>query len=118
MGALRRYRRPLAVVLTAAAVDLLARFVFGFDMAKVVPMEAIIFLASAILFALLARTPDAGLRRLDLWLAAVFALAALRSALWATGLDVVVANMVILIVGAVGGAWIWIRTRRRAARRG
>ena len=121
MGALRRYRRPLVVVAAATVLDLLARVGFGFDMEYVVPAEAALFLVAAVLFAFFGRAPDAadpGVRRLDRWLAALFALASLRSALWAAGLDVYVANMVILIVGAVAGGSIWIRSRRRTARKG
>jgi len=119
MGALRRYRRPLSVVAAATALDLLARVVFGFDMAKVVPVEASLFLVAAILFALFGRTSDAadpGVRRADLWLAVLFALASLRSGMWAAGLDVYVAKMVILTVAAAAGIGAWIGRRKRANR--
>ncbi len=117
MGVLRRYRRPLVVVAATTALDLLARVGFGFDMARVVPVEAALFLATAILFAFLGRGRDAGdpaVRRVDLWLAALFALASIRSALWAAGLDVYLANMVVLVVAAVAGVWAWVGRRRRA----
>ena len=85
------------------------------DVAELDDITGVILMA--ILFALLGRTSDVkdpGVRRLDLWLAVLFALASLRSALWAAGLDVYLATMVILAVAAVGGGWIWIRTRRTA----
>jgi hypothetical protein len=117
MGSLRRYRRPLAIVVLATLLDLAGRVGFGFDMGRVVAAEAALFLAAGILLGWAGAGPDAsdpGVRRLDLWLAACFLLAALRAALWTAGLGVHMANLAVLLVAAAGGVAFLLLRRRRS----
>ena len=116
MKIVRRYRHPLAVLAMVLVVDLVVRIGSGFDMAVVVTSEAILFAVAAILLwraAGRAGAADASLRRLDLWLAACFALAGIRAALWAVGLAVYTANLVILGLAVATGVVAWARARRR-----
>jgi uncharacterized membrane protein len=87
-------------------------------MSRVVPLEAILFLLGSFVLLWASRRDKAdslNAQRLDLWLALAFGLAALRAALWASGVPVYVANLVILALGIVLGAGFvfWFR---RAAR--
>lgn len=100
----------------AVLADLGARIGFGFDMARVIPAEALLFLATASALGWMAIRGDAydvRVRRVDLWLAAGFALAGIRAALWAAGLDVYVANLVLLAIAGAAGARLWYRRRHR-----
>ena len=115
MNVIKRYRRPLSVAVILAVLDLAVRIGSGFDMGVIVPTEAVLFLGAAILLGWMSRNADAsdpGTRRLDSWLAACLALAAIRAALWATGVDVYTANLVILAIGLAAVALLLYRRRR------
>jgi len=101
------------VILAAGAIDFAVRFATGFDMARVVPAETVLFLGTgAVLWALLRHEP-ASVRwqlRLQRVLVAAFALAGLRAGLWAAGLPVATAN---IIVGLAGIALVAVAVARR-----
>jgi hypothetical protein len=112
---LKQYRRALAVVTASVIADFAARFAFDFDMDRVVPFEAVLFLAGAgtLLWAAGRDKPiSPRARRLDLWLALVFGLAGVRAGLWAGGMPVYIANLVILVLGIFLGARLIVWSRR------
>lgn len=118
MNVIRRYRRPLSILVLLALLDLAVRIGSGFDMDVVIPAEAALFLVAAMLSGWMARNADAsdpGPRRLDIWLAVCFILAAIRAGLWASGVDVYAANLVILGIGTVTAAFVLYRRRRGRA---
>jgi hypothetical protein len=115
MGRFKQYRRPLVVMVAAVIADFTARFAFDFDMDRVVPFEAVLFLAGAgtLLWAAGRDKPfSPRAQRLDLWLALAFGLAGVRAGLWAGGMPVYIANLVILGFGIVLGALLFIRSRQ------
>lgn len=98
----RQYRRALIVVIGSVIADFAGRWALDFDMDRVIPFEALLFLAGGGVLLLAAKRdrPDsARALRLDLWLALAFGLAGVRAGLWAAGMPVYVANLVILVVG-------------------
>jgi peptidoglycan/LPS O-acetylase OafA/YrhL len=108
----------VGVILVATAIDLAVRFGMPFDLQLVVRVEAVLFLAtSLVLSALYRRQPRAtGWRRkLQAVLVASFALAGVRSAIWAAGQPVYRANLAVLALAAV--ATVVLLVRRRARRR-
>ncbi len=116
MMTLRRYRHPLSILAGVLVADLAARIGTGFDMDLVVDLEAALFPVAAVLLWRMAERADAAearVRRLDLWLAACFALAGIRAVLWAFGFEVYVANLVILGLAVSSGTLVWYLRRRR-----
>ena len=111
-------RQWMLLILVVTLADGAVRFATNFAMVWVVRAEAILFLgASLALRVLLDRRPaqvrwQLGLQRA---LVAAFALAGLRAALWAAGLHVARANIVVLVVGALLVALAIVRARRRRA---
>ena len=110
------------LILAVTLVDLAVRVATRFSMAWVVPAEAMLFLGTSLaLWRLHDRAParvpwQSTLQRV---LVAAFALAGLRAALWAGGLDVARANVVVLTAGALLLALAVVRSRRtRAAEAG
>jgi hypothetical protein len=110
----------LLIVAAVLVLDVGGRLAFGFQMRRVIVVEAIVFGAAALMLVWAARreqSPRAW--RLELWLAVMFGLGSLRAALWSCGLAVEVANLVVLAVGllaALGfGLWWWVRRRRGPA---
>jgi hypothetical protein len=104
------------VILAAALADLGVRFGVQPDFRVSLWVEAAVFLvASGVLLALYRRAPAAAgwTRGLQVVLIASFGLAALRSAIWASGRPVTHANLVILVLGLAA----WIIWRRRDGRR-
>jgi hypothetical protein len=93
------------MVLAAVIVlDVALRFFVGFQMRGVAAVEAVLFAAASVLLLWADRRnrPAASARkRLDFWLAIFFALGSLRAGLWAAGVRVSVANLVILAVGVL-----------------
>lgn len=100
------------LVAAITAIDLAARFALPFSLQRVLVVEAVLFFLGALAtLALSARPPQAsGWRRvLQRILAAGLVLAALRAALWAAGLPVARANLIILVLGVVmltGVKWL------------
>jgi len=108
----------VGVIVVATAIDLGVRIGMAFDLQRVVRVEAALFLAtSLVLFALYRYQPRAtGWRRkLQAVLVASFALAGVRSAIWAAGQPVYWANLAVLALAAV--ATVVLLVRRRARRR-
>ena len=96
-------------------LDVAIRLGYGWSMVWVVRAEAALFLATSLGFLLLhLRRPTQGwARTVQLGLAASFLLGGLRATLWALGMPVHRANLVIAILAVVGGALaLW---RRRTA---
>jgi uncharacterized membrane protein YfcA len=111
----RQYRRALVVVIASVIADFAGRWALDFDMGRVIPFEALLFLAGGGVLLLAAKRdkPDsARALRLDLWVALAFGLAGVRAGLWAAGMPVYVANLVILVLGIFLGVRL-IRWSRR-----
>ncbi len=107
----------LALFGVVAAVELTVRVALPFKLQRVLVVEAVLFLTSAlVMLGLLARTPRrTGWRRVLPWiLGGGFVLAALRSALWAAGQPVMRANIVVLVLAVICLAVTWVSRRRRA----
>lgn len=106
------------LILAVTLADFAVRVATRFSMAWVVPVEAILFLGTSLaLWRLHDRAPapvpwQSTVQRV---LVAAFALAGLRAALWAGGLHVARANVVILTAGALLLALAVIRSRRASA---
>jgi len=117
MVKLRAYRHAAIVLASVLILDLGVRFIVGFEMSRVVAFEAVLFAIAGALLLWEARRSDgkiSGVRRLDFWLAAFFALGSLRAGLWAAGVEVYVANLVIFAVAAfLGGGLLLRRWKRR-----
>lgn len=108
-----------AIVGGATLLDLLVRFGLPFDMTRVLVAEAVLFPATAFAFLLLMRRSPGreGLPRMfQIFLIGGFALAGLRSGLWAAGLPVGIANLLVLAAAIL--AWSGFRLRRRSKGRG
>ena len=111
-----RWRWTL-LILAVTLADLAVRLATRFSMAWVVPAEAMLFLGTSLaLWRLHDRAPapvpwQSTLQRV---LVAAFALAGLRAALWAGGLHVARANVVVLTVGALLALAV-VRSRRSRA---
>ena len=104
----------LSVVLAATAIDLLARFGGSFSFHGVLWVEAFLFPATGVgLLFLLRKAPRlSGFKRtFQVVLIVSFFLAGLRSGLWASGLPVGTANLLVL-AGAIL-TWIGSRVSRR-----
>lgn len=92
------------IILAATALDLGARFALGLEFELVLWVEALIFVVTSLVLYGLYRENQAspGWRRgLQLVLIASFLLAALRSAIWASGQPVTLANAIIFGLGVV-----------------
>ena len=112
------WARWTLLILAVTLADFAVRLASRFSMAWVVPAEAILFLGTSLALWLLhdrARASVPWQFTLQRVLVAAFALAGLRAALWAGGLPVARANVVILTVGALLLALAVIRSRRRRA---
>jgi hypothetical protein len=106
------------LVFAVALADFAVRIATNFDMVWVVRAEAILFLGTSLALWLWHNRRPAQVRwqvGLQRMLVAAFALAGLRAALWAGGLEVAKANLVVLIVGAVLVAVAVVQSRRRSA---
>jgi hypothetical protein len=96
--------RWLVIVLVVALIDIGGRFAFGFNMARVIVFESVLFVAACVLMAVLAVKLPAKSARLGLverWLGAAFGLAGIRTIVWASGAGVGVANVVVVGVGVI-----------------
>jgi len=107
----------LAAAVTAA--DLAVRFAIPFDPTRVLVAETALFLATALTMAWMASRAPANrrwLRVLQWILVWSFALAAVRSGVWASGQPVVRANITVLALGAAVLASVGVRRRRDRTR--
>ena len=111
--------RWFAVLLVVAAADLAVRFGTGFDLIWIIRVEGPLFLAASIVLLRLCRqrpVPARWQRGLQTVLVTALALAGLRAVVWAVGLPVQGANLLVLAVATIGGAvLLWRRHRVRAA---
>jgi hypothetical protein len=105
------------IFLAAGVLDYAIRVATRFNMAWVVPSEAALFLATSLLLWFLQHQSPAQVRwqrAVQLGLIASFALGGLRSLLWAAGLAVSYANVIVMVLGVVLVAAA-LRRRRAAA---
>jgi hypothetical protein len=103
------------LILAVTLADVAVRVATRFSMAWVVPVEAMLFLATSLALWRLhhhAPAPVPWQSTLQRVLVAAFVLAGLRAALWAGGLDVAWANRVVLTVGALLLVLAVVRSRR------
>lgn len=106
------------VFLLIGLLDYGVRLLTHFDMSIVVPAEAVLFLGSSLLLWRLQRRSPAPVHwqhLVQLILVASFALGGLRSALWALGLAVSTANLIVLVMGVILIVLAWRRRRHGAA---
>jgi quercetin dioxygenase-like cupin family protein len=108
-----RVVRGCGVLIAVGLLDVAIRLGSGWSMVWVVRAEATLFRATSLgLLMLHLRRPTQGLARtVQLGLAASFLLGGLRAALWALGMQVPRANLVIAILAVVGGALVLWRRR-------
>lgn len=116
---------PLLIIVGGVTVaDSIARLSLGFQINRVAVFEAALFGTASLLLLWLARRDrdSIWLVRIDLLLAGLMGLGGIRAGLWARGLPVAVANLVILAVGLtlVAGLLLrrWVRRRHAAAAQG
>ena len=102
-------------ILIVGAADFAVRLVTGFNPLWVVRAEAVLFLGASVTLWVFLREKPAQVRW-HLWiqraLVALFALAGLRAALWALGLPVARANVIVLVVAVVLGGLALRRSRQ------
>jgi hypothetical protein len=106
-----------AILLAVGLLDFAVRLGTGWSMAWVIRAEAALFLSATFGLLMLhrSRPPRAAWARIvQVGLAASFALGGLRAALWAMGMPVHQANLVIGLLALVGGASVLWRRRTRA----
>jgi len=98
--------RWILLILIIGAADFAVRLITGFNMVWVVRAEAVLFLGAGITLWVFQREKPAQVRW-HLWtqrvVVALFALAGLRAALWALGLPVARANVIVVVVAVVLG---------------
>ena len=96
--------------LLVGLIDCGIRFLTHFNMSMVIPAEAILFLGSSLMLWRSERRNPAEVNwqhTVQLALVACFSLGGLRSALWALGLAVSTANLVVLVTGAAVIVLVW-----------
>jgi hypothetical protein len=116
---LREWHRWLLIVGAVIVLDLAGRFALDFDVTRVLILESLLFAGACIVVVVVAtRRPREAVasRRVGCGLGAAFGLAALRTTLWSVGVNIAVANMVVLAGGVALVAGLLIR-RRYVARR-
>lgn len=107
----------IVVVTSTTALDLMARFGAGFDFARVMHTEAVLFPGTALALAAFLRyePPTLGWsRRIRVGLTWLFGLGGLRPLLWSLGVPLMFANLVALLGGLIG-MLVWVLRRRHAA---
>lgn len=110
--------RWIGVIAAATGIDLVLRFLGGFDFRRVMHGEAVLFPLTGLALARLLQTDPRthGWRRaLRLGLVWLFCLGGLRPLLWTLGLPLLVANLATLAVPVVAVP-VWLLRRRRAFR--
>ena len=106
----------LAIVGLAAVIDLGARFFVPSSMPFVLLVEALIFsfAAGALILPVVRTKKLTGYRRkVHKWLAAAFALGAIRPGMWGFGVPVEFANLTIFLLGLAGVAAFYFRRKTR-----
>lgn len=104
----------IVTIVAVAGVDLFVRFVVDFRLARVLWVEAALFVTAGwVLLRLAPHDPGRAWERwVHLVLVAGFMLGGLRAGLWAAGLPVAWANAIVLAAGAVAAGAAWLRGRR------
>lgn len=116
MSKLWRFRRSLIILVVVAIVDFVGRLALKFQMSRVALFEALLFAVAAILLIWPTRRDQVLL--INYWLALAFALGSLRAGLWATGLSVGLANVIVFGVFVLVVIGYVIRHRRLHRRTG
>jgi hypothetical protein len=112
----RGWIRWVTLIVVVAAIDLAARFALPFDLTRVLVVETVLFLGTALAMAtLISRAPPRRRwLRVLLWVFAwSFALAAVRTGIWAAGQPVTRANAIVLALGVIVLVAAWVRHQRR-----
>ena len=104
----------LLLLLGSIGIDFAARILLDFDIQRVVTFEAAFFAALFLLLIVIARrrpAANAKVRRLETGLAVLFGLGSIRATLWAVGVTVAMANLIVFVIGiaAVVGFMAWRR---------
>lgn len=105
------------VILAASVVDLLARFGGTFNLTRILWTEALLFPAVGVslLYLLRGSPPLSGFKRgSQVVIIVSFFLAGLRSGLWAFGMPVGKANIVVLVAAVL----VWVGFRIGRSRKG
>ena len=106
----------LTIVGIVAAIDLGARFFVPSSIPFVLLFEALMFSVAgvALILPVVRKSNLSGFRRkLHKWLAAAFALGALRSGIWGFGVPVEYANLTIFLLGLTGLVVTYLRRKKR-----
>jgi hypothetical protein len=112
----RRLPSWMVVVGVAAVIDLAARFFIPSSMPFVLVFESVIFATASVslIRPVVQKLELTGFRRkLHMWLAAAFALGAIRSGMWGFGVPVEYANLTIFLLGLAGVAATYLRRKRK-----
>ena len=104
----------LLLLIGSVSIDFAARLILDFDTQRIVTFEAAFFGALFLLLTVIVkrwRAANAKVRRIEISLAVIFGLGAIRSTLWAVGLTVATANLIVLVIGmaAIIGVIVWRR---------
>jgi glucose dehydrogenase len=120
LARLRSNRFIVGIPFAALVADLLGRVLSDFDVSVVRPLESLIFVIAGLSFLMAAHLEKRHtLRtyRIEIWLALVFVLGALRDGLWAAGMNIQDVNIIILTVGVAGGACVYFWMKRSSDQR-
>ena len=117
----RRFKFYPLILAVAFVIDIGRRFALGFEMRRVIVLEAVLFAvagASLLWAAKHDRLHSLAVARIDTVLAIFFGLGSLRAGLWFAGLAVIWANLAVLLIGVLAAlgyaAWRWLSGRAAA----
>ena len=92
------------IIFLTIVIDLGVRFATNFEMSLVIRVEAFLFLLTSVVLFILYRQSPPTTRKgnwIQLLIIFSYALAGIRSAIWAAGQPVYLANLTILIIGII-----------------
>jgi len=108
-----------AVLLVVGVIDLAVRFGTGFNMVWIVRVEGPLFCAASLVLLRMYRQRSAlgrWQRGMQAFLVIALGLAGIRAMVWAVGLPVEAANLLVLVLAGIGGGIIlWHRHHSNAA---
>lgn len=94
------FKRAIVILIIVLLLDISIRVIFHSDFKVVISLEALLFIFISALL-LFAAKKDKSVSKKDYWAAFFFILGGIRAGLWALGIDVYKANIVILLLGIV-----------------
>ncbi|MCX6134531.1 MAG: hypothetical protein NTU47_12015 [Ignavibacteriales bacterium] len=112
---LKSNRFIVGIPFAALILDLLGRSLSDFDMSVFRPLEAGIFVVAGLSLLVAAhfdRQHSLKSHRIEIWLALAFGLGALRSGLWAAGMDIQDVNNIDMAFGVAGAVCVYFWTTR------